>query len=114
MPKKKEIEVKGKKLTARELTAAQIRELLDTNGEGDAEEVSIVDILYPDKIPCAAAAMSIGKTKAALEKMAPSELDPIMEAATEVNPSLAALIARLAKVGAAALQAKSSTDASAV
>lgn len=110
MPKKKDIEVKGKKLTARELTAAQIRELLDAQGKGDGE-VSIVDILYPDKIPCAAAAMSIGKSKAALEKMAPSELDPIMEAATEVNPSLAALIERLAKVGAAAMQAKSSTAA---
>lgn len=111
MARKKEFDVNGKKMTARELTAGQIRELLES--ADDAGEASIVDIMYPERIPAAAAAMSVGKKLAALEKMAPSELDPIMEAATLVNPSLAALIKRLAKVGAAAMQAKSSTGASA-
>lgn len=112
MPKQKEITIKGKKKIARELTAIQIRQLLD-HYDGDDGGVSIVDLLYPDKIPCAAAAMSVGLSKAALEKMAPSELEPIMEAATLVNPSLAALIERLAKVGTAAIQGKPSTAASA-
>ena len=103
MPKQKEITVNGKKKIARELTAIQIRQLLD--GDND-DGPSIVDLLYPGKIPCEAAAMSVGLSKAALEKMTPSELEPIMEAATEVNPFLAALIERMAKVGAAAIQAK--------
>jgi|GEM_PF-2543022 len=111
MAKHKDFSVNGKDMTARELTAVQIRDLLDD--ADDKAGASIVDIMYPEAIPAAAAAMSVGKKLAALEKMAPSELDPIMEAATAVNPSLAALIKRLAKVGAAALQAKSSTGASA-
>ena len=111
MPKKKEITVGGKKLVARELTAAQIRELLD--GLDGAGQAGILDILYPNQIPGAAAAMSVDLPLEELEQMAPSELDPLMEAASEVNPSLAALIDRLAKFGAAAMQAKSSTGASA-
>jgi hypothetical protein len=109
--KQKEITVNGKKKTARELTVAQIRELLD-NVEGSGE-AGIIDILYPDAIPAAAAAMSVGMSLTALEKLVPSDLDAIMEAATAVNPSLAALFERLAKLGTAALTAKPSTAASA-
>jgi len=111
VPKQKEITVNGKKKIVRELTVAQIRDLLDdASGAGEA---GIIDILYPDAIPAPAAAMSVGMTLAALEKLVPSDLDAIMGAATEVNPSLAALFERLAKLGAAAMTGKPSTAASA-
>lgn len=109
MAKQKEITVNGKKKIAKELRADQIRELLD-GAEVDSPP-SVIDMLYPEAIPAEAAAMSVGMSFGAIEKLAPSDLDAIMEAATEVNPSLAALIKRLAKIGTAAMQARSSTAA---
>lgn len=97
------------KITINELTAEEIQEIMD--GLGD-NKVDIIDMLFPDSIiPSSAISKSLSKTGDEIKKYAPSELESIIEAVEEVNPTFASLIQGLAQVGRNYLETKSETHA---
>lgn len=55
--------------------------------------------MFPDKLPSHALRLSLGMTQEQMAELAPSELEPLLEAAEEVNPTFAGLVKRLAEAG---------------
>ena len=102
MGKIKDFKIGDEKFIARELTVSQVKKLLDEEESGK-NELSIIDLLFPDRLPSAAIAMILGISRKELEKkdLPPSELEKIMDEAEAVNPLFASLIQRLAKIGRA-------------
>lgn len=112
----KDIKIDEKEIHLRELTVHDIRGLLDHMEAARVEEgLLILDLLFPDRMPAAAVAISMGITEKALakRKFAPSDYERILDAAESINPTFAGLLARLAEVGRAAAPLKPSTGAAA-
>lgn len=113
MRKEKTFEIGDKILTARELTVKQITQIMDSF-DGEDQQVSDIDMLFPDRLPSSALAMSLGgMTDKDLAEYAPSEIETMLDEAEEVNPTFAGLMQRLANIGRAALVAQNSKEPSA-
>lgn len=98
----KRISVGGRDVAARELTVKEVRQILDALDS--AGEVSTVDLLFQDRIPARAVALSTGLTLEELEgDFRPSEIDTIITAVGEANPIFARLVERLAGAVKAAI-----------
>jgi len=111
MRKEKPFKIGDKKFIAYELTVKQIAQITDSL-EKDTE-ISDIDMLFPDRLPSGALAMSLDMTIEDLGEYAPSEIEAMITAAEEINPTFAGLLQRLANLGRAALAAKKSEDQSA-
>jgi len=109
--KEKPFKIGDKKFTARELTVREIVQITDSLKE-DAE-ISDIDMLFPDRFPSSALAVSLGMTIEELAEYAPSEIEAMIDAAEEVNPTFAGLMQRLANLGRAALAVQKSEEQSA-
>lgn len=111
MRKEKPFKIGDKKFTAYELTVKQIAQITDSLGKDT--EVSDIDMLFPDRLPSSALAMSLDMTIEDLAEYAPSEIEAMIAAAEDVNPTFAGLLQRLANLGRAALAAQRSEEQSA-
>jgi hypothetical protein len=105
MRKEKTIEIGGKSFTAKELTVKQIAQI--TNGFSEATTVNDVDMMFPDRIPSQTVCLSLGIADKKLLDYAPSEIEEMITAVEEVNPTFANLMQRLAKAGRQILAQKS-------
>ena len=112
MRKEKTFEIGDKTLTANELTVKQIMDLTD-GFEDQGAKLSDIDLLFPDRLPSAALEMSLEITREELEQFVPSEIEVLLSAVEEVNPSFASLMKRLANVGRQVLDAQKSEGPSA-
>ena len=110
MRKTKIIKINDREITVKELTVSQIIKIMDSSDDPDINDI---DMLFPDRLPSSALVMSLGMKIEALTKYAPSEIESMLDAVEEINPTFAGLIQRLANVGRAALAAKKSEEPSA-
>ncbi|MBU8912338.1 MAG: hypothetical protein KOO65_13795 [Desulfobacterales bacterium] len=92
MRKTKSIEINGKDYICKELTPGQVKEVLD---EIEKANVHILDLLFPESVPCFAVQLSTGKTKKELEELPPSAYEVLLKAVEEVNPFFVALVKRM-------------------
>jgi hypothetical protein len=97
MRKSKTVKLTGGDIAVYELTAAQVRDVMD--GLEADKPPSIVDMLFPGDLPAAALAMACNKFEVDIEALAPSEIDALMAAAIEMNPFFFAMLKKLARVG---------------
>lgn len=111
MRKEKPFKIGDKKFIAYELTVKQIAQITDSLGKDT--EISDIDMLFPDRLPSGALAMSLDMTIEDLGEYAPSEIEGMITAAEEINPTFAGLLQRLANLGRAALAAQKSEEQSA-
>ena len=111
MRKEKPFKIGDKKFTARELTVKQIVQITDSLGKDT--EIGDIDMLFPDRLPSSALAMSLEITIEDLAEYAPSEIEAMITEAEAVNPTFAGLLQRLANLGRAALAAQKSEKPSA-
>ena len=102
MGKIKTFKIEDEEYIAKELTVAQVRGILDEAESGE-NELNIIDLLFPDRLPSLAVAMSMGLTPEELDAkdLPPSALERIMDEVEAVNPIFAGLARRLAKIGRA-------------
>ena len=103
MRKEKKITINDEEYTCAELTAPQVRDVLEETEKG---EIHILDMLFPEQIPCIAVQKSTCKTLEELEKLAPSDYDALLKTVEVVNPFFAALVVRILKTAAAVLSQK--------
>lgn len=110
MIKEKSFTVRDKDLTAHELTVDQISNIIK-----DLEKIDIndIDMMFPDRIPSEALAISMGMKLKDLGGYTPSEIEVMLDSAEEVNPTFASLMQRLASVGRQVLTEKKSEEQSA-
>lgn len=108
MRKEKAFKIGDKKFTARELTVKQIVQITDSLGKD--MEVGDIDMLFPDRLPSSALAMSLDVALEDLAEYAPSEIELMIDAVEEINPTFAGLLQRLANLGRAALAAQKSEE----
>jgi hypothetical protein len=111
MRKEKSFKIGDKKFTAYELTVKQIAQITDSLDK--ETEVGDIDLLFPDRLPSSALAMSLDMKIEDLAEYTPSEIEIMIDAAEEINPTFASLIQRLANLGRAALAANKSEEQSA-
>ena len=104
MRKEKEITVEEKKVMVRELTALQGQQIIDGLSK---DEDSFIDMLFPDRIPASVVKMSTELKEDELLSYTPTEIEQIIDAVEELNPTLASLIKRLAELGMQVLAGKS-------
>lgn len=112
MRREKEFKIGEEKLTAYELTVKEIMQITDTFDKPDTE-ISDIDMLFPDRLPSVALLMSLKMTPEDLTEYGPSEIETMLDAVEEINPTFAGLIQRLAKVGRQVLKAEKSGEQSA-
>jgi len=103
MKKTKSIEIDGKEYVCKELTPKQVQEVLDVV---EKAEVNILDLLFPEAVPCIAVQLSTGKSAKDLEKLPPSAYEVVLNAVEEVNPFFVALVTRMLKAAHAILNQK--------
>lgn len=111
MRKSKTITIDGKKFTVYELTVEQITSVMEA-AENNAH-IHEIDMLFPDRLPSDALAMSMDMPLDELAKYAPSDLEIMIDFAEELNPTFAGLLKRLANLGREVLAAKTSGEPSA-
>jgi len=111
MRKEKPFKIGDKKFTAYELTVRQIAQITDSLGKDT--EVSDIDMLFPDRLPSGALAMSLDMTLQDLAEYSPSDIEIMIDEAEKINPTFAGLLQRLANLGRAALAAQKSEKQSA-
>jgi hypothetical protein len=92
-----QVDVLGRRVTARELDVSEIRAHLA--GAGAAAEVDAVGVLLFDGISFADLTAMSDVTLDELGRLAPSEIKDIIAACREVNADFFAMMARLAKLG---------------
>lgn len=104
MRKTKSFKIGEDEFVARELTVSQVSQLLD--GGTVEEKVNIIDLLFPDRMPSEAVAMSLGITSDELAERdyPPSVLEKVLDEVEAINPISANLIRRLANLGRAAME----------
>ncbi|BCL59969.1 hypothetical protein DGMP_06620 [Desulfomarina profundi] len=96
MRKSKIISFNEKEVTVKELTVAEVVSVIEDMGN---YEPHVLDILMDFDIPVSVVLLSTGlEEKDLMEGVSPSGLIPLYEAVVEVNPTLAAMAARLRKV----------------
>lgn len=110
MRKTKTIKIDDREILVRELTVAQITEMMESLNDA---EINNIDTLFPDRLPSAALFMSTGMTVNEIAEYTPSEIEIMLDAVEEVNPTFAGLMQRLANVGRQVLAAKESDGQSA-
>lgn len=108
MRKSKTLTIDDQEIICNELSAEEIQKILD--GLDDLQ-IGIIDMLFPDRIPSSAVKVSTGKIDEELNGYTPSELETIIDAVEEVNPTLADLLQRLAQVGRNYMEMKSEKPA---
>lgn len=111
MRKTKIIKINDREITVKELTVDQIIKIMDSSDDPDINDI---DMLFPDRLPSSALVMSLGMKIKDLARYTPSEIESMLDAVEEINPTFAGLMQRLANVGRAALEAKKSEEPSAV
>ncbi|MBM9615979.1 hypothetical protein JWJ90_17050 [Desulfobulbus rhabdoformis] len=82
---------KGKTVTVQELTVKQVRELFERMQRG---EPLFIEDLLDQPVPILAVSESTGIPLDELEDTKPSELIPLCQEVTTLNPSLASMIRR--------------------
>jgi hypothetical protein len=100
MRKSKTIKIDDKEITVKELTAGQITNEIENLGKGGLDDI---DMLFPDKLPSSVLKTSTEFSNDDLSKFAPSELEVLLDAVEEVNPTFARLIKSLADMGRKAM-----------
>lgn len=100
MQDKKTIKIKGTDVVVKELTMAEVDELLKTVGQGRAAYPA--EVILDPAIPQEAVVLATGLTDADLAgDITPSELHEIWTAVAEVNGFLSKLMGRLSMEGKA-------------
>lgn len=101
MRKQKNIKVRDKEITVNEITALESQKYIEgmANDEG-----SFIDELFPDKIPASLIKLCTGLSEEELLSFYPSEIDEIINAVEEVNPTTASKIKKLAEIGRIVLE----------
>ncbi len=94
MRKTKIIDIDDKKITVKELTAADIRGLMEDTEK--QKEPGIIDLLFPD-MPARAFELCTDLSEKEIEALLQSDLIKIKEAIVTLNPLLASLTKRLLK-----------------
>lgn len=112
MKKEKSFNLGDRTLIACELTVKQITQITDSL-DGEDQQVGDIDMLFPDRLPSVALLISLGMEIEELEEYVPSEIEIMLDAAEEVNPTFAGLVQRLANIGRAALVAQTLEEPSA-
>jgi hypothetical protein len=108
MKRTKTIKINDKEIICAELSAGEVQEIMDGL---ETIKTGIVDLLFPDRIPSSTIKKSTGMGDEELNKYSPSEMEIIIDAVEEVNPTFASLLQRLAAVGRNYLEMKSDTPA---
>jgi hypothetical protein len=103
MQKEKKITINDTEYTCMELTAPQVRDVLEEAEKGD---LHILDMLFPEQMPCIAVQKSTGKTLEELEQLLPSDYDALLKTVEIINPFFAALVVRILKTAGAVLSLK--------
>ena len=98
MRKEKTFKIGQKELTARELTVSEITRITDSL-DGPDMEINDIDMLFPDRLPSSALLISMGMSREEIGEYSPSEIEIMIDAAEETNPTFAGLMQRLASVG---------------
>jgi len=112
MKKEKAFQIDDRPLVARELTVKEIAQITDALGSPDAE-VNDIDMLFPDRIPSSVLLLSMKMTREQITNYTPSEIEVMLDAVEEINPTFAGLMQRLASVGRQVLAETSSAGPSA-
>lgn len=91
----KTITFAGKEVPVKQLTVKQVRELL-VNGDTATDDEQLLEDLFPHLLPFGAVAVSTGMTAADLlkDEITQTDLDQLVEAVMQQNPSFARLIQR--------------------
>ncbi|HDD52940.1 MAG TPA: hypothetical protein ENF32_02580 [Thermosulfidibacter takaii] len=97
----KKVRLGDRDVMVKELTVAQVRQLLDEFERPG--EVHVLDMMF-EEAPAMALSMSTGLEVAELEEYSPSELEPLKEAFLETNPFFVRLVKRLSRIGREALK----------
>jgi len=90
MKRSKIIKLGDREVTLKELTVQEIADCMDAVAGG---AVDVLDLLMPGKLPSEAVVRSSGVERAELQGCAPSALEPLWEAAGEVNPFFLRMVA---------------------
>ncbi|CCK81198.1 hypothetical protein [Desulfobacula toluolica] len=107
MQRTKTITIGERDITIKELSVAQIRDMMD---EMEKEKITTIDLLFPDSLPPVAIAGSTGISVKKLEEdFSPSELKQVIDGVENLNPFFANMMSRMAKIGEAVLKEKAST-----
>ena len=107
MRKTKTVKINDREITAQELTVKQIDKIMSTL---DDPEISNIDMLFPDRLPSIALSEGTGLSVDELADFTPSELEIMLNAVEELNPTFAGLMERLASVGRQAIDARKSEE----
>jgi len=110
MIKEKSFTIRDKNLTAHELTVGQISKIIERLEKTDINDI---DMMLPDRIPSEVLAISMDMKLEDLGDYTPSEIEVMLDAAEETNPTFAGLMQRLASVGRQVLAEKESGEQSA-
>ncbi len=94
MRKSEIIKWNGKEVTCKELTAEDVRNLMD-----HPPETTVLDALFLDRIPVAAVRLSTGIETDEMWGMTPSALVPLWDAVEGLNPFFVQMLKHLAKHG---------------
>jgi flagellar biosynthesis component FlhA len=96
MRKSKTIKIDDKEITASEITALESQQYIESlsNDEG-----SFIDELFPDGLPASLIRLCTGLKEEELLAFTPSEIELIMNAVEEINPTTASRIKKLAEIG---------------
>jgi len=92
MRKAKSVNIDDKEYTCKELTPGQVKEVLD---EVEKAQANILDLLFPQSMPCIAVEISTGVTRDILEEFPPSAYEVLLKTVEEVNPFFVALVKRI-------------------
>lgn len=101
MQKKKEITIQNKAIQVHEITALESQQYIENL---DNDEDSFIDELFPESVPASLTKLCTGLTEEELLSFFPSEIEEIIEAVEEVNPTTASRIKKLADLGREALE----------
>lgn len=97
MQRTKTITIDDRDIVAKELSVAQVRNLMDNMSESS---VSTIDMLFPGSIPSVVIAESTGLSVEKLEEVFhPSEIKQIIEVVENINPFFTNMISTLAAAG---------------
>jgi DNA-binding transcriptional regulator YdaS (Cro superfamily) len=101
MRKSKTIKINDKEIVAWEITVSESQNYIEnlSNDEG-----SFIDLLFPDSLPASLIKLCTKLTEDELLAFYPSEIEEIINAVEEVNPTTASRIKKLAEIGRKALE----------
>ncbi len=86
------ITIDGRDITLKELTVEEICNCMDAVTKG--KKVDELDVIMDGRLPAEAVVRSCAIDRAELRALTPTALEPIWEAAAEVNPFFARMVAK--------------------